>query len=107
MKFRFILLGLGLGLTTASALAMQPATSAMYPNGIQGGSTARDIPRIRDLPTAQQMRNTRQQIALNALRREAAALQQQDGGTLTNEHRAMLQARLYQINAMQSSARND
>jgi hypothetical protein len=105
MRLRFLVLSLAL--TTASALAVQPVTSAMYPTGIQGGSTAQEIPRVRDLPTAQQMRNARQQIALNALRRDAATLQQQDGGTLTNEHRAMLQARLNQINAMQSTARNN
>lgn len=38
-------------------------------------------------------------IRVLALRREALDLQQRDGGTLTPEHRAMLQAKLDRINA--------
>ncbi|MDR3526602.1 MAG: hypothetical protein P4L57_04930 [Rhizomicrobium sp.] len=100
------LLVLGLALTTASALAVQPVTSGMYPNGIQGGITAQEIPRVNSLPTAQYLRHQRQVAALNALRREAALLQQQDGGTLTPAHRAQLQAKLEAINAWQTNARN-
>ena len=111
MKLRSIILGLGFALTMTSAFAVQPTTTgmfppAMYPNGIQGGLTAQDIPRVNSLPTAQYLRHQRQRNALYALGRDAAALQQQDGGTLTPEHRAMLQAKLDRINAVQSSASN-
>ena len=38
-------------------------------------------------------------IRMASLQREGRELQQRDGGTLTPEHRAMLQARLDDINA--------
>ncbi len=48
---------------------------------------------------AAQARQKTYLLELQKLRREGLELQKQDGGTLTNEHRALLQAKLDRINA--------
>lgn len=85
-----------LALVVVAAAQAETVNPGFFPDGARG-------PQMHNVanrdPTAQQMRSAQWRIELAALRREAIEQQERDGGTLTNEHRASLQAKLDRINA--------
>ena len=95
----FVVVALSAGVTMSSAWAdSQQAASApsslppMQAYGIYGmdpGVSHASHPSLANL----------KQVQLLSLRREALELREKDGGTLTPEHYAMLQAKLDRINA--------
>ncbi|MDE2501154.1 MAG: hypothetical protein KGL56_13285 [Alphaproteobacteria bacterium] len=84
-----------------AALVMTPVAVLAYPNApsIQGGIQAMGLDTIprTDLSNLRQVVD--RQHKLYELRQEGLKLQAEDGGTLTPQHRAYLQAKLDAIQA--------
>jgi hypothetical protein len=81
-----------LGLTAA-----WPAAAQMYGGGNVGAQT-RDYNTPRAM-TPEQRREQERNKKLAALRKDGLKMQKQDGGTLSADHKAQLEARMAEINA--------
>ena len=81
---------IGLSLTAA------PAAAQMYGGG--GYTQSRDYTSTRSM-TPEQRREAEKKKKLAAWQKEGKKLMKEDGGTLTPEHRAYLEAKLAEINA--------
>src|SRR5688500_10709975 len=92
MKFLVLPVAALMGLSLSAA----PAAAQMYGGG--GYTQSRDYTNTRSM-TPEQKRQAEKQKKLAAWQKEGKKLQKQDGGTLTAEHRAYLEAKLAEINA--------
>jgi hypothetical protein len=79
----------------ALALAAAPAAAQMYGGG--GYTQSRDYTNTRAM-TPEQKAAAEKNKKLAAWQKEGRKLQKEDGGTLTPEHKAYLEAKLAEIN---------
>ncbi len=87
--------------SAAQAANQSPTFAAIphTPNSTQMALPYSEPPRDVYKGEGAQLRHSIYLTALQKLRREGLALQKQDGGALTDEHRASLQAKLDHLNA--------
>ena len=77
------------------SLAAAPAAAQMYGGG--GYTQSRDYTNTKSM-TPEQKRAAEKNKKLAAWQKEGRKLQKEDGGTLTPEHKAYLEAKLAEIN---------
>jgi len=90
MTIRLILLATVLAIPVSAASAQSAAQYGTY--GVYGIAPGEKV-------TVPASKDEVWRLQVLDLRREALEMQERDGGTLTPEHRAMLQAKLDRINA--------